>query len=442
MNKILNTFISFAEKENILNISFLVGGSVRDFILKNEIHDYDITISGDVLSIIEKFSKEISGTFVLLDERYGIVRVVKEGDFIDFCSMKGETIKADLSLRDFTINAMAINLVDYVEYLKSKKHNSATDFPKHLIIDPFDGMEDLNFKLIRMISEDNLLQDPLRILRAYRFSATLDFIIESATYEAICKLSEHISKSAVERILEELKHIFLVKFSYQSIKDMYKSSLLLNIFPELRDLDSRMILDNIRSYECLEHILNNLSDYFSEHAVIENYFRENYRMISLKLAILLSTKEIVDAVIERMRVSKKMSQFISSLLELYRTFMLYKNSNKKEKIAFLRTTGNDLYSLIIYAIAKEHVSFPQDNSLLHYCQEMLNIYNHEIIPKKGLLPIITGDDLIKELNLHPSPLFKFLLKEIELLFLEGSIRDKKEALEKAKDLFETFYRRR
>lgn len=435
MNRIFNLFVDFAEREGITKHSFLIGGSVRDLIWKKEIHDYDVTISKDVIPITKKFSDEISATFVILDEQYGIVRVVKDGGFIDFSLMRGKTIEADLSSRDFTINAMAIKLSDYKDFLDMGEIIDEKDFLS-LIIDPFNGLRDLQHKTIRMVSEENLYQDPLRILRAFRFSATLDFYIEPATFEALCKLSNRISKSAVERIIEELKHILLVKFSYKTIREMHKSGLLIQIFPELKVLDFHRILDNIRSYTNLEHILDSLSAYFSDYKVIEDYFKTaGYRMITLKLATLFGTAQIAKAVIERMKFPKKISNLLIANFEFYDEFISHRGSSKRDKIDFLRRAGNELYAVIVYSLAKERMFCSQDNPLLLYCKEMLDIYGNEIVSKKKEIPIITGDDLIKELNLSPSPLFKYLLKEIELLFLEGSIKSKKEALEKAQELF-------
>lgn len=440
MNKFFSLFVGFAERESITKHSFLVGGSVRDLICKNEIHDYDITIFNDVINITKKFAEEISGTFVILDKQHGIVRVVKEGEFIDFSSMRGKTIETDLSSRDFTINSMAINLSDYREFLDAGETNKKKDF-QSLIIDPFNGLRDLQHKTIRMISEENLLQDPLRILRAFRFSATYDFFIEPTTFKALCKLSMHIAKCAIERILEEMKHILLLKFSYKTIGEMYKAGLLINIFPELKVLDSQTILRNIRSYTNLEHILNNLSVYFSDYKWIEDYFKTfEYRVIPLKLATLFSSKEIANEVIGRMKFPKKISNLLITNFEHYNEFISLMSSNKRGKIDFLRRVGDDLYSVIVYALAKENIFCPNDNPLLLYSREMLSIYSNEIFERRKELPILTGDDLIKELNLSPSPLFKYLLKEIELLFLEGSIKSKEQALRKAQELSIDYYK--
>lgn len=429
MSKILSLFKDFAKRKEIIKYSFLVGGTVRDILTNKKIHDYDITINEDVINIIKIFADEISASFILLDKDYGIVRVAKEGEFIDFCKMKGGSIEADLSTRDLTINAMAINLSEYENFLNITPSETKSDLSENLIIDPSGGLKDLNCKIIRMVSEDNLAQDPLRLLRAYRFASSLDFSMDINTHHAICKLSPYISRVAVERIAEELRHILSVKFSYKTIRDMQKAGLLVSIFPEIHDINPEILHYNIRSYTYAEHIINNLSLYFSgydEH--IEKYFLENYRIICLKLAILFSPEQMAETIARRLNMSKKEVRFIHMIAELHEKLLMHKNVDKAKKIGFLRLFGDDLYPLLIFTIAKEFICCPNGNPTVLFCKEMLEIYHHEIMPKKKLLPILTGDDLISELNLSPSPLFKELLDKTEALFLEGRIINRQEAL--------------
>lgn len=435
MNKIFNLFHSFAKKREILERSFLVGGSVRDIVMNLKINDYDITINGDTINIIKAFSDEISASFILLDERFGIVRVAKEGEFIDFSTMKGNAIEADLSMRDFTINAMAINLSEFKDFLdKIGSLNSNLKDIQNFIIDPFNGLLDLKSKIIRMLSENNLLQDPLRLLRAFRFCSTLGFSIEMNTYNATCKLAPHISKVAVERITEELRHILMVDFSYKTIRDMYESGLLINLFPELKNINHDTIDHNICSYSFAEYILNNLSLYFPDHKIIADYFTENYRIVCLKLAILLSSGKLPITIAERLKMSKREIQLIQMIIELHKDFVEHENADWAEKIDFLRLFGHVIYPLVIYTMANEHICYDNEDPTLLYCKEMLEIYHKEVIPKKKLLPIITGEDLISEFKLSPSPLFKTLLNEIEALFLEGRISNRNEALETVRRL--------
>ncbi len=435
MRNLLSLFEDFAKRKGIIKHSFMVGGTVRDILMTKKIHDYDITINEDVIGIIKIFADEISASFIILDVSYGIVRIAKEGEFIDFCTMKGGSIEADLSTRDFTINAMAINLLEYENFSKIEPSEIKSETSRHLIIDPFGGQKDLNHKIIRMLSEDNLAEDPLRLLRAYRFASTLDFSIEINTHQAICKLLPYISKIAVERIAEEIRHILMVRFSYKTIRDMQKSGLLMSIFPEIHNITTETLHYNIRSYAHAEHILNNISLYFSEHdELIANYFMESCKIICLKLMILFSSEQMAESIAIQLKMSKKEVQFIQMIAALHNEFLKCKGADKSKKIGFLRLSGDDLYPLLIFTIAKELICCTDENPLLIFCKEMLEIYCHEIIPKMKFLPILTGEDLIRELHLSPSPLFKWLLDEIETFFLEGKIIDRQGALSAVREI--------
>ena len=173
MLTLLNLFCDFVSSQQAAGDAFIVGGTVRDFLLNRQIKDADIVVKGDAEKIGRSFSDTAGASFVLLDRYFGIVRVAKNNEFIDICTMHGGSIIDDLAGRDLTINSMAMPL----ERVRSEKLESGSLDFKHIaeklqdiIIDPFDGRHDLKYKIIRMVSEDNLVNDPLRLLRVYRFA--------------------------------------------------------------------------------------------------------------------------------------------------------------------------------------------------------------------------------------------------------------------------------
>ena len=156
---------------------YLVGGSVRDSLLKIEYTDYDFTTNCPIDMLYEIFigykinclNKYLSSIKVYIDNKeYQITTFRKEDEYIDFRHPSkvelSDRIEDDLVRRDFTINALAYN-------------------PKEGIIDLFNGQKDLDNRIIRTINDPFLRfsQDPLRILRALRFCSKLDFIIEPKT---------------------------------------------------------------------------------------------------------------------------------------------------------------------------------------------------------------------------------------------------------------------
>ncbi|MCJ7576178.1 MAG: hypothetical protein MUO80_05850, partial [Dehalococcoidia bacterium] len=154
---------------------YIVGGFIRDRLLKRKTNDIDIAVSGDAVTTARKIAKEIGGTFVLLDDVNKVARVVVVEDeqpgktardqelrgivwHFDFSSFAGD-IRSDLARRDFTINAMAVELSQFVAAITAAKMSSrqpaatpAGKRPPLKLIDPFSGKQDLRDKIVRKVS--------------------------------------------------------------------------------------------------------------------------------------------------------------------------------------------------------------------------------------------------------------------------------------------------
>jgi len=197
---------------------FVVGGTIRDIFLGDIPRDFDIVVPPPVETFLHELKKK-NYRFFVLDEKEQEYRIIlSKEEWIDLSQIKGETIERDLIMRDFTINSIGV-------HLKSG-----------MLIDPTDGLKDLKGKIIRTVSGTNLIQDPLRILRAFRFFATLGFNIEKKTEELIRELHPLINIVAMERIKYELFLILKTDQAYKTFKYMEVVGLLYDIFPELRPL--------------------------------------------------------------------------------------------------------------------------------------------------------------------------------------------------------------
>ncbi|MBA4349361.1 MAG: hypothetical protein C0415_05165 [Thermodesulfovibrio sp.] len=429
MNTILTLFTDFARKAGITDNAFIVGGAVRDILMNKEIKDMDIAIMGDALKIARRFAKDIDGSFVLLDEDFEIARVVKDNQFIDICRMRGSTIYDDLADRDITANAMAMPLHPFTYSLI----HSFTHLPE--IIDPFNGRDDLKHGIIRMVSEENLIKDPLRLLRVFRFATSLDFKIENQTLFAVKNLAPLIKSVAVERITEELKHILKAKSSYETIKSMHENNLLIQIFPEISSISSEILNSILQSYEYVEHILNNLLLYFPEDAgYISNYFADSHRIICLKLSVLFSTDDMAEKIAVRLKMSNKEIEFIHNILANHHHIKMLDNTDKITLIKLIREFMDNLYPLMIFNIAMGLICQLKEHQVLSSCRELLKIYHDEIIPRMSIMPLITGDDLIREFHLKPSPLFKEILDTIESMTLEGKLYSREDAIKETEKI--------
>lgn len=236
-----------------LNKGYLVGGAVRDFFIggEKEILDRDIAIKG-----AEEFAKEISarfdGTFIVLDEVNKIYRVVLNDklNFLDISEIEGDSIEEDLLRRDFTINAIAY------------------DLQKDEFIDITGGVEDIKNKKLRPVREQNFKDDPLRILRAFRFLATTGFDMTDELKEGITKYLPLALEPAKERIHYELMKLFgggrgkcreEKDFCAKTLALMDDFGLLEKLFPCVKEL--KLVPPNTHHHlDLFHHVLETVSN--------------------------------------------------------------------------------------------------------------------------------------------------------------------------------------
>jgi tRNA nucleotidyltransferase (CCA-adding enzyme) len=149
--------------------AYLVGGAVRDALLKRQSDylDLDFIIPTQAIALAQKIAKHYHAGFVILDAQRQIARIVFPHGTVDLAQQEGDSIQADLARRDFTINAIAYNPFN------------------QSFVDPLGGLVDLAAQQLKMIAMTNLEEDPLRLLRAYRQSAQLNFTIEANTQQAL-----------------------------------------------------------------------------------------------------------------------------------------------------------------------------------------------------------------------------------------------------------------
>jgi poly(A) polymerase len=237
---------------------YIVGGFIRDLLLERETNDIDIAVSGDATSIAREVAKEIGGKFVLLDDVNNVARVVVIEDeqprgtsqnqeshgaewHFDFSPFTGD-IESDLARRDFTINAMALELSQFVTTgtatKKSSRESATPPAEKRLLsklIDPFSGKDDLRDKIVRGVSEQIFEADAARLLRAVRLAAELDFTIEPVTESLVHRYSQAITEVPGERVREELLRLLAVPRATYYLRYLDTLGLLLALIPELAD---------------------------------------------------------------------------------------------------------------------------------------------------------------------------------------------------------------
>ncbi len=204
--------------------SYLVGGYIRDIILGREPKevDVDIVVPFNAVEIGRKISNNFKAKFIILDKEREIVRIIFNHISVDIANQLSSTIQRDLESRDFSINSIA--------YL----------FDKKCLIDPLNGLKDLELSLLKTHSKINLLDDPLRILRCFRFVSEFNFTIDAKLISLIKKYKGKLIFVAKERINHEIQKmvrgknaleaiILVKKFHIFGSENLYKDSFFLNL---------------------------------------------------------------------------------------------------------------------------------------------------------------------------------------------------------------------
>jgi tRNA nucleotidyltransferase (CCA-adding enzyme) len=255
---------------------YIVGGYVRDTLRGVRSQDRDFVSTGDLMLFVHEI-RDIFGGAIVKFKKGGMVRLaLGNGMTFDFASPMG-TMAEDLSGRDFTVNAIAWT-------------------PKEGIVDMHHGVEDLSNKRIRMISEDNLISDPLRLLRAYRFAAELGGSIEKGTRDAIKALHNRIKDVSAERITLELFHLLNSKRSSRYLRAALRDGVL----AEIISLSDKVLDGNIRAICKLEMRL--LEDKASGlKALLNRIFSQNLTYKGLLCLELLLRSSV--AGVQRIRMS-------------------------------------------------------------------------------------------------------------------------------------------
>ena len=299
-----------------------------------------------------------------------------------------------------------------------------------------------------MVSERNLISDPLRILRIYRFSSALHAHIEINTRRALKEHRTLLNDVAIERIAEELRHMMALGDSHESMKDMEEDNIMPVLFPEFPPSPGINIKKGLACYGQCEALLGDPAHYFPFHEKrIFDYFELTARRICLKLTALFSGEAYALEAALRLRMSKKEAALIATISYGCKNILSLCSvaAHRSKMLRFLKNVQDDVYPMVILAVATGQIhQGPSGSSTqgtpepgdraLSFCNKILSLYVDEVLPRMGILRMITGDDLIREFDLPPSPQFKLILSELEDDILEGKVNTKDEALKTVKGI--------
>lgn len=205
--------------------AYLVGGSVRDVLLgrpAHAVHDLDFAVPAGGLALARRLANQLGGAFFPLDAERDTGRVVlAEADgrrfYLDFACWRGNSLHADLADRDFTINAMALDVAQ----------------ERPVVIDPFGGRADLSAGLVRAVTDRAFVDDPARTLRAVRLEAALGFRIEPHTEALLRQAIPRLDRVSRERVCDELDRILAAPGAAGHVRRLDDLGLLAAILPEV-----------------------------------------------------------------------------------------------------------------------------------------------------------------------------------------------------------------
>lgn len=394
--------------------AFIVGGSVRDFLLNKKPKDFDIATNALPQDIINIFEKTIPtgikhGTITVLinNESFEITTYRIDGEYKDNRHPKEvifvSNIEKDLSRRDFTINAMAYN-------------------EKEGLIDFFNGKEDLKNKIIKTVGESNkrFKEDALRILRAIRFSCQLDFSIEENTLKAIKENRHLISNISIERIRDEFIKILLSQTPSKGLILLKNCNLLNLIIPELEvtiGFDQRtpyhnkdvfnhtlQVLDNVPSnlilrLAALFHDIGKPHCFFLDENNIGHFYGHNKK-----------SEEITKFILKRLKFDNETINKVCILIKEHMNVLVNpKDSTLKKMIN--RVGENLIFDL--FTLQKEDIKATAPPFLYLEKVDYMEAKCIEILNSKA--PISTkhlnlnGNDLINYLNIKPGKIIGEIL---------------------------------
>jgi len=455
--------------------AYLTGGLVRDMLLGRDTADIDIALDASALEVAPRVAAALGGKYVLLDEINKIGRVVVSKESarweLDFTTME-DGIEQDLARRDFTIDAMAIDLEEFVRQPQTPR-----------LIDPFAGQDDLERRLIRVVGSDVFPADPARLLRAVRLAAELDFSIDGGTEALIRRHAQLVASVAGERVREELLRLLALAGSGQLLFYLDTLGLLTALIPEL-ELAKGVEQPKEHCWDVFHHSIVTVDavdfllrqgtwEYAGEEALapvpwseeLEQHFAREVshgstRRSLLKLAALLhdiakpQTKTVEESgrtrflghakdgalvaagVMERLRFSTKEIKLVEVMVRyhLRPTQMSHEGLPSRRAIyRYFRDVGEAGIDVLFLSLADhlasrgEHLDLAQWRAHAQMTSYVLAQHFAEAsltVPPK----LVSGHDLINLFGLKPGPRIGEILEAVREAQAAGEVATREEAL--------------
>jgi len=443
-HQIFRSISKIATDNNIK--AFIIGGFVRDLLLNRKSKDIDILVVGSGIDFAKKLAKDLNIDNVSYFKNFGTAMLKYQDIEIEFVGARKESydrnsrnpivengsLDDDLNRRDFTINAMGISL-------------NANNYGE--LIDKFNGQKDLDNKLIKTPLNPDITfsDDPLRMLRAIRFSSQLDFNLDSNIITAIKKNKERLSIISKERIIDEMNKILLSPIPSKGIKLLDETGLLMEFLPELSKMKGIDVVDGLghkdnfyHSIEVVDNLAKNTNNIWLLWAgLLHDIGKPKTKRFQKNHGWTFHGHEVVGArmvtkIFERLKLpTHDKMKYVKKLVNLHlRPIALVDEVSDSAIRRLLFDTGDDIDDLML--LAEADITSKNDfkvkkflNNFKIVRQKLVEIEEKDKL--RNWQPPVSGDDIMKLLNLKPSKEIGIIKNAIREAILDGKIENNREA---------------
>lgn len=447
---------------------WLVGGAVRDHFLNRRTTDFDLAYQGPSLDLARRLADEFSGAYYALDEERETGRALLELEGhelrIDIARLAGSDILADLSRRDFTVNAMAV----------------AWDRPDELI-DPLHGLADLKAGVLRTCSSDAIANDPLRAMRAVRLAHQLDLKLTPETAAQIRAARREVFSISGERRRDELFRILQLEDPAAALRVLHHLGILEAAIMQPGEGPAQLLEAGLRLLEVADELIRLLAQEHNPQASgmlnmaqvslrlgrfrkrLMTHFEEELsggrsRLQLLLLAALISATERRRAgeipgntsereleseeVARGLGLSSREAAYLSYSLQGRRMLAIYSAGGltPSEIYRYFRKLGSAGIGGCLLWLANELTSGAQISAQngwverVETARAILGAYFEGEGVRFGLPDLVTGDEMMASLGLEEGPLVGSLIEALREAHAVGEISDRDQALVMARDL--------
>jgi len=424
---------------------YLVGGTIRDFILGRGRQDYDFVLHQRDMTFIQKLRDGLKGYLFSLGrhEEQRVYRILVANETLDFNRIDGPTIEDDLRKRDFTINAVAYSLREDRFYSHPKAEG------------------DIRERLIRMASPESFDRDPLRMMRGVRYLCTLrGFRMNERTKSVIREKSHLIRNTSVERTKMEMDSILLSPDPPSGMKQLAALGLLTEIVPELGVRDGGKPMDLLRVHGfshylrfllCLQQWNGKEVDwqlhteerlilsYAGLFAGMERMRAADYDRNAKKPVTPVSFQPLATEVMIRMKFSNRFKDLLKKILEHHVKLLNFSRSpmDSGDLRAIIHRIGTPLrlvivFSLLDHAAGPGDARFHGDERLVQLCHRIKTLSEEGVTLSPPTL--ITGRDVIR-MGFTPGPVVGHILRCVREKQIRGEIGNRKQALTFLRETF-------